>query len=354
MKTALKWFATFVGSLFIIYTLGPAPSKPHFPAQLPKVPSSLVQLERDIRISEQSRKDVKANNEARIVWADSTRKQKTPYSMLYLHGFSASQEEGAPVHTDLARQFGCNLYLARLEDHGTQHEDVFLKLTAENMVASAQRAFAIAEQLGDSVIVIGTSNGGALSLYLGATQPRMSALVVYSPAIALHNPSSFLLDKPWGLQIARSVLGSDYAVTSTNVAATHQYWSTKYRLEGLVTLQSFLSNTMTSETFQRIHCPVFMAYYYKNEEEQDKVVSVPAMLTMFDELATPAARKRKVAFPNANEHVIASHLRSKDWQGVERETARFLKEVLRLKPAQPQPTNTTVANTSLSTATTSH
>lgn len=344
MKTVLKWLAALIGLLFIIYMLGPAPAKPNLHTQLPRVTSSLGALERDIQTTERMRKEVKPNNQARIVWADSTRKQKTPYSMLYLHGFSASQEEGAPVHTDMARRFGCNLYLARLEDHGTQHSDVFLKLTVENMVASAQRALAIAEQLGDSVIIIGTSNGGALSLYLAATQPKISALAVYSPAIALHDPSSFLLDKPWGLQIARTVIGSEYLVNPTKITATHQYWSTKYRLEGLVTLQSFLSNTMTPETFQHIHCPVFMAYYYKNEEEQDKVVSVPAMLTMFDELATPTAHKRKVAFPNAGEHVIASHLRSKDWQGVERETTRFLEEVLQLKPVEPQPVNATVAN----------
>ena len=89
---------------------------------------------------------------------------------------------------------------------------------------------------------------------------------------------------------------------------------------------------MNPETFSRIHCPVLLAYYYKNEEEQDKVVSVPAMLEMFDELATSPNRKRKVAFPEADEHVIASHLRSKDWRSIERETVRFMEEVMKLKP----------------------
>jgi hypothetical protein len=86
---------------------------------------------------------------------------------------------------------------------------------------------------------------------------------------------------------------------------------------------------MKKETFERITCPVFMAYYYKNEEEQDKTVSVPAMLKMFDELATPPASKEKMAFPEAGAHVIASYIRSKDWQGVERETERFLSGIIR-------------------------
>jgi hypothetical protein len=87
---------------------------------------------------------------------------------------------------------------------------------------------------------------------------------------------------------------------------------------------------MNPETFAKVKCPVFLAYYYKNEEEQDMTVSVPAMLKMFEELGTPVELKRKMAFPEAKAHVIASYIRSKDWQSVERETDKFLKEIVRL------------------------
>ena len=53
------------------------------------------------------------------------------------------------------------------------------------------------------------------------------------------------------------------------------------------------------------------------------------MLKMYDELGTPPDMKRKVAFPNAGEHVIASYIRSKDWKSVENETDRFLSEVVK-------------------------
>jgi pimeloyl-ACP methyl ester carboxylesterase len=180
---------------------------------------------------------------------------------------------------------------------------------------------------------MGTSNGGALGLYLTSTQPRVCALIAYSPAAALYDPSSVLLDKPWGLQIARAVIGSNYLENTRVNDSIRQYWSTKYRLEGLVSLQTFFNNTMNPETFSRIQCPVLLAYYYKNEEEQDKVVSVPAMLEIFVELATSPNWKRKMAFPKAGEHVIASHLRSKDWRSVEWETVRLMEEGMKLKPA---------------------
>ena len=64
--------------------------------------------------------------------------------------------------------------------------------------------------------------------------------------------------------------------------------------------------------------------------EQDNTVSVPAMLKMFDELGTPADLKQKIAFPKAGAHVIASYIRSKDWQDVEKETDKFLSDIVKL------------------------
>jgi hypothetical protein len=108
------------------------------------------------------------------------------------------------------------------------------------------------------------------------------------------------------------------------------YWTLKYRIEALVEFQNLLSHTMKPKVFAKVKCPVFLGYYYKNENEQDNTVSVPAMLKMFDELGTPDALKKKMAFPEAGAHVIASYIRSKDWQGVERETDKFLSEIVKL------------------------
>jgi hypothetical protein len=91
-----------------------------------------------------------------------------------------------------------------------------------------------------------------------------------------------------------------------------------------VALIGMLQDTMTPETFNAVTCPVFMAYYYKNEEEQDKVVSVSAMLDMFDQLGTASELKHKQAFPDTGNHVIASELRSKDWSSVLEASQHFI------------------------------
>jgi esterase/lipase len=204
-----------------------------------------------------------------------------------------------------------------------------ISLTTDEYIASAEKALAIAEKTGDEVIVMGTSAGGALSLLLASRHPENKAIVLYSPYVELYDKTAGILDNNWGLQIARKVQKGPVMKFNPEGEAHANYWIMEYRIEALVALQNLLSNTMKPEVFSKIKCPVFLAYYYKNEEEQDRTVSVPSMLKMFDELGTPSALKQKMAFPEAGEHVIASYIRSKDWQGVEKETDKFLAEIVK-------------------------
>ena len=111
-----------------------------------------------------------------------------------------------------------------------------------------------------------------------------------------------------------------------------KYWNNFYRIESLVALQELIETSMKKNTFNQVEQPVYLAYYYKNEEEQDPVVRVPAMLKMFDELGTDSSKKRKEAFPNTGNHVLASPIKSKDVAGIEEGTIRFLEEILNLRP----------------------
>lgn len=331
MKTFMKWLAGIVLVLVLVYFAGPKVPKPNFPITDIELPASLAQLEEQINSSEKSVKGLKPDNEARIVWADTSKKEKTKFAILYLHGFSASQAEGDPVHRNLAKKYNANLYLARLQEHGIDRGDsTMINLTADEYAASAERALAISEKLGEEVIVIGTSAGGALTLFLASKHPEIKAIVLYSPGVKLYDKTAVILDKHWGLPVLKKVQKGPLMKFDASSTEHANYWAMKYRVEALVSLQNLLSHTMKPAVFSKIKCPVFLAYYYKNEEEQDKTVSVPAMLEMFDELGTPAELKRKMAFPETGAHVIASYIRSKDWQSVEAETDKFLSEIVGL------------------------
>ncbi len=336
MKKVLKWLAAIILLLLIAYIAGPKPPKPQFRNTVVMLPDSLSDLEYQINEAEKSVKGLKPDNQARIIWADSAKKEKTKVAFLYLHGFSASQEEGYPVHIDLAHEFSANLYLSRLSEHGTDNGDsTMINLTADNYVASAEKALAIAERLGDEIVVIGTSAGGALALFLASQHPEIKALILYSPCIKLYDKTSVILDKPWGLQIARLANGGPIMRFKAESEAHARYWQLNYRVEALVALQNLIDNTMNPKVFSKIKCPVFLGYYYKNENEQDHTVSVPAMLKMFDELGTPASLKEKEPFPEAGVHVIVSEIRTKDWKKVEIKTDEFLKNIVGLQEIHP-------------------
>jgi len=329
----MRWlkglFILFV-ILGIVYLLGPHPATPIYDTAMPVVPA-INELEKFVAANEAAHK-LRPNNEARIVWANDSTRQKTAYSIVYIHGFSASQEEGNPVHKNIAKQFGCNLYLARLAEHGIDTSEQLLNLTADNYWKSAQLALAIGKQLGNKVILMGTSTGGTQALQLAATYPNdVAALVLYSPNIAINDPNAWILNNHWGLQLARLVKGSKYNIPEDERPIYKQYWNKPYRLEATVALEEMLETTMNTETFAKIHQPVLLLYYYKDEQHQDPVVKVSAMKEMFAALATPDSIKRAIALPNTGNHVIASPIKSGDVESVENETRRFLKEVVHLQ-----------------------
>jgi esterase/lipase len=322
----LKRVVFIIAILAVIYFLGPHPDKPVYTATLPTIPENAASLVQYVS-SIESRHQLKPDNEARIVWNNDSLKSKTEYAIVYLHGFSASQEEGNPVHRNLAKQLGANLYLSRLSGHGIDTSDALLNMTASSLWETAKEAYAIGKQLGNKVILMGTSTGGTLALQLAANYPEIAGLVLLSPNIAINDPNAWITNNPWGLQIARLVKGGKMNIVPNKTETYKKYWNDQYRLEAVAELEELLETAMTKENFQKIKQPLLTLYYFKNEKEQDPVVKVSAMKEMFEQISTPASLKKMVPIPNAGNHVLGSPIQSKDIVTVEKEALLFLKEV---------------------------
>lgn len=327
MKPKIKKRYLIILFLIAVFLLGPRPSFEVFDGKIIPMDIPLTQIDAYLKEKESKIDKLKDNNEARVVWADGI--QKTPYSLVYLHGFSASQEEGAPIHTDFAKRYGCNLYLARLANHGIDDKESFNDLTPKALVESAKEAIAIGKLLGEKVIVMSCSTGGTLSAYLAAHNPDMiDAQIMYSPNIALKSPMSALFTKPWGSTLLKMAIGPYRTVNLP--PSCNNYWTIRYRTEALIALQALVEQTMTDATFSKIKQPTFAGYYYKNEDENDSVISTVAIQDFHTKIATPAAQKREHAFPNGT-HVLCSRLQAKNLDQVGTETFKFADEVLQLK-----------------------
>ena len=329
-------FITFpIILIFSVYFLGPEPDSPTWSKDMPVVPQQPDELERYVADQEAKHK-LKLDNRARIVWNESSMK-KTEYSVVYIHGFSASQEEGNPIHVRFAKYFGCNLYLARMADHGIDTTEQLLYFTPDRWWKSSKEALAIGKAIGEKVIIMSTSTGGTMALTLAAEYPNdVYALLNMSPNIAINNPNAWLSNNPWGLQIARMVVGGKYnmpkrAAGVTDTTADSRYWNRKYRMEAVCQLQEMLESKMNKATFEKIKQPSLTLYYYKNEQEQDPQVKVSAMLEMNQQLSTPESLKSAVPIPNAGGHVLGCHIVSKDIDGVWNEMRKFAEQKLGMK-----------------------
>ncbi|GJM31793.1 MAG: hypothetical protein DHS20C18_07940 [Saprospiraceae bacterium] len=315
----------------LTFSVGPRPHYPAIEGKISALDIPLADLDRHIAEKEALINDLKPDNQARVIWADSVR--RTPYSIVYLHGFSASPMEADPIHLEFARRYGCNMYLARLAGHGTSDPEAFAELTPKQLVDSAKEAIAIGQLLGEKVILMSCSTGSTLSIYLTANNPELiHSQILYSPNIDLESTASEMLAWPWGLQIARTILGEYNKFTPPPGAEA--YWTTSYRIEGLVALKYLLNETMTDKMFKAIHQPLFLGYYYKNEEERETLVSIDDMKHFYEMITTPEDKKELMAFPDVGAHVIANHFQSKDLESVREKTFVFAENILMLQPKE--------------------
>ena len=297
-------------AIALLYIAGPKPNKAIYSQSWPNVPSTADSLEHFIAQKE-SKYKLRPNNEARIVWFDSTRSQ-TEYVVLYLHGFSASQGEGDPVHQKFAKSIGANLYLTRLQGHGQDTVPQLATFTAEGGYKDALEALSIAQKLGKKVIIMSTSTGGTFAIKLAAEFPnKVHTLINLSPNLALATPAGRLLNNHWGKQIATLVFGgSERYVEQKNGAG--EYWDSLYTVNALVQLEELIETTMLPETFKKVKCPALTLYYYKNDVNRDSVVDIFKIPEAHELFATPANQKQFVALASPQNHVLASPYKSKD------------------------------------------
>lgn len=325
----LKGLITVVGILILLYVLGPKMKESVFSPRIDNKYREIKISEVEALVKESNANPmIKPGNHSKLHWADSVGK-KTTYALLYLHGFSACPEEGNPVYREFAEKYKMNAYAPLLADHGLKEKEAMLNFTAKKYLNSVKNAFRIAQALGDSVIIMSTSTGSTAALFLSSVENEIHSLICYSPNIRVADTRATLLTGPWGIQIARLVKGGKYHSWEAPEGAV-PYWHTKYRLESVLELQHLLESTMNKEVFSKITIPVFVSYYYQDEENQDDVVSVEKILDMTKNLGTPKEKLRVINIKDAKVHAMANGVFNKNTRTVIEKTCKYAEEILYL------------------------
>lgn len=261
---------------------------------------------------------IKPDNEARIVFHGDAPHGRLPLAVVYLHGFTASQAEGAPAHREIATAAGAHLYLARLGDHGSDVPDAMAGASPERWRDDALRALEVGLQLGERVLLVGTSMGASLALDLAASRPDVVAgVIAWSPGIRVHDPAQ--------LRAAVMLQGS-VAAPGERTDFQRRYWSSMVHTDGYRAIARLFIERMRPEVLQDVECAVFFGLWDGGEGDRDTLTSASAMRHAFGWLGTPASRRRLVAYDHAA-HVLASPERSPAAARVLADSLAFLRDV---------------------------
>ena len=256
------FFSVIVLALgFFLLAKGPRPKLDTSDIET-SVPKNLPTEDLDCWLNSSEKKHkVIEGTEAKIEWAKNS-KQRRDLCILYIHGFSASRQEIAPTVSVIAEKLGANAVYTRLAGHGLK-ENV-MQATAEEWLKSALDSWEIATQIGRRVIVIATSTGAPISVWLTSERNRarkINSLIFVSPNFKIRQAFGFLLTLPFAYHWISWFIGSQRTWTPEN-SEVAKYWTSSYTTRALIEMQKVVD-------WAKTYVPLFdiplLTFYVKND-----------------------------------------------------------------------------------------
>lgn len=144
-----------------------------------------------------------------IRWRRTGQPDRSDVSLAYVHGYSASRQETAPLADQVAEALDANLYYTRLRGHGLDGE-ALLDVELEHWMNDVQQSFEIARRIGERQIVLASSTGATL-VALAAAENRLPdsilGFVFMSPNYGPADRRAEFITLPAGKSLARMLVG---------------------------------------------------------------------------------------------------------------------------------------------------
>jgi esterase/lipase len=279
IRRLLTGLVATLAVLGLLYLLGPVHELDLRTRDTP-LPDAPAALERWLADGERRLGDVVPGTEKLIRWAHADRR-RTPLAIIYLHGYTATRQEVDPLCDELAAALGANIYYTRLSGHG-RHPSAMGAVTGNDWLQDARDALAIGNAIGERVVVVGTSTGGTLALWL-AMQPAagtIAAQVLISPNFGPRERSAELLAGPWGAQLLDLLVGDEYRWEPHN-AEHARYWTYRYPARALLPMMALVREVRDS-SLGDIRTPTLVLY-----SPDDRVVDPAEILRAHQRLGAP-------------------------------------------------------------------
>ena len=272
-KKALKiCFVCFACFLILVFVFGPRE-----PVRLSAGHNKIMigdDIDAYLAMREGQFDDIIDGVEKQVIWADEAN-VKTPLSIIYLHGFTASSKEIRPVPDRVATALGANLYFTRFTGHGRQ-PTALANATVGHWMDDVGEAIEIGKQIGETVIIMATSTGGTLAAAAAldkAAMENIGGIIFVSPNFAINSRAANLLTWPFARQWVPLVIGKEQQGNPRNDLHA-RYWMMTYPTTALMPMAAIVA-AVDRESYDDVDIPAL--FYYSR---QDQVV-VPEKTAAF-------------------------------------------------------------------------
>ena len=254
--------------------------------------------------SEAAIPDIKPGNAKGIVWAG-TPGQRTAWSVVYVHGFSASRMETAPLAETVASRLGANVFYTRLTGHGRVDGAEMGEAKAQDWMADTLEAARIGQTLGERVLMISCSTGATLATWLGTSvdASRVAAHVFISPNFGPKDKRSEIINAPWGQKIALWIEGPTRSWIPES-AQEGQAWTPSYPTKAVFPMMALVKSVRDSD-LSLFQTPVQVLY-----SESDQTVDVAESKAAFTRLGSAHKSMEPVGYSQSKgQHVLAGAIK---------------------------------------------
>lgn len=299
VKRSLRLWAVLVLLLAVVWISGPRLDM-SVSIVSPDLPESLDGYLRD---SESRFSDITPGTEKVIVWAGEP-DTRTEYALVYLHGFSATRQETAPLAERIGYALGANVFSTRFTGHGRGGE-AMLDGSLNRWLNDTHEAMSIGRRLGDKVILMGVSTGATAAVWAALNdREQLAGLVLISPNFGPKDELTDVLTWPWGKQIARLLAGAERSWAPLNDAQA-RYWTTRYPTDAVLPMMAMVE-TVKQYELDRVTTPSLWIY-----SDQDQVVHVGKIRAAYREMGS--SLKKRIVINDSEDphhHVLAGDVLS--------------------------------------------
>ncbi|MGV6807232.1 MAG: alpha/beta hydrolase [bacterium] len=217
----------------------------------------------------ESQYELTPGTDKKVVWA-SEQKIKTPFSFVYLHGFSATRQELEPIPTWLSQTFGANLFYNRLSGHGMDGK-AMAEATSDQWKGNIRAAVDIGRSLGEKVVIFSASTGSTLAvLEVARDSSDIAGVLMMSPNLEVAKKRIYWLRWPMFLTFTKWWFGDERSFEPANDLQA-KYWTHSYPYEAFFPMLDVLDELDDIDPAQ-LKVPLMVIY-----SPRDTIVDLDAI-----------------------------------------------------------------------------